>query len=221
MNKEETCLQALLQQKLLPLYYHDSGEKSVAILHALYDGGIRILEYTNRGSAALENFKVLKQVVDTGLSGLQLGIGTIKSAAQAKDYIEAGADFIVCPSMNGDVAEVCKRAQLLWIPGCMTPTEVAAAENAGATLVKIFPGTLLGPSYISAIKDLFPGMRFIITGGVEAEEENLKGWFGAGVIGVGMGSRLITKTIIEGNDFDGLKQATISALQLVARCSVT
>jgi 2-dehydro-3-deoxyphosphogluconate aldolase/(4S)-4-hydroxy-2-oxoglutarate aldolase len=103
----------------------------------------------------------------------------------------------------------------------MTPTEVAAAENAGATLVKIFPGTLLGPSYISAIKDLFPGMRFIITGGVEAEEQNLKGWFNAGVVGVGMGSRLITKTMIESNDFDGLKHATVSALQLVARCSVT
>jgi len=221
MNQQENCLQALLHQKLLPLYYHDSGEKSVAILHALYNGGVRILEYTNRGGAAAENFKVLRQVVDTSLPGLKLGIGTIKSEAQAEDYIAAGADFIVCPSINVDVARVCNKAQLLWIPGCMTPTEVATAENAGATLVKIFPGTLLGPSYISAIKDLFPGMRFIITGGVEAEEENLKSWFKAGVVGVGMGSRLITKAMIEANDFDGLKQATISALHLVNRSFTT
>lgn len=214
MNKKDTALQALLRQRLLPLYYHDSGEVSVRILQALYNGGVRILEYTNRGDAALENFKALRKAVNEGMPGLQLGIGTVKSVRQAKDYMNAGADFIVCPSTSADVGEAVQGAGLLWIPGCMTPTEIAVAENADASLVKIFPGNLLGPSYITAIKDIFPGMKFIVTGGVEAEEKNLRGWFDAGVVGVGMGSKLITKALLAAEDYEGLKAATEKALKL-------
>jgi 2-dehydro-3-deoxyphosphogluconate aldolase/(4S)-4-hydroxy-2-oxoglutarate aldolase len=219
MYKEETSLQLLLAQKLLPLYYHDNAGVSINILQALYEGGVRILEYTNRGEAALDNFKALRKEADAAMPGLELGIGTIKTKKQAKKYIEAGADFIVCPSMNEEVGEVVMNEKLLWIPGCMTPTEIATAENAGATLVKIFPGNLLGPSYITAIKDLFPSLRFVVTGGVDAEENNLKGWFKSGVVGVGMGSKLITKELIEAKDYEGLKQATIKALQLVEKAS--
>lgn len=206
---------ALLEQRLLPLFYHDSPELSVAILRALYEGGVRVVEYTNRGASALANFVVLRQQVNESMPGLLLGIGTIKNEAQAQDYIDAGADFIVCPSMHEGVGAACANAGKLWIPGCMTPTEIAAAENAGATLVKIFPGNLLGPSYISSIRDLFPGLRFLVTGGVEAEEKNLQGWFRAGVVGVGMGSRLITKERVQEKDFAGLRAATTRALELV------
>jgi 2-dehydro-3-deoxyphosphogluconate aldolase/(4S)-4-hydroxy-2-oxoglutarate aldolase len=219
MYKEETSLQLLLAQKLLPLYYHDNAGVSINILQALYEGGVRILEYTNRGEAALDNFKALRKEADAAMPGLELGIGTIKTKKQAKKYIEAGADFIVCPSMNEEVGEVVMNEKLLWIPGCMTPTEIATAENAGATLVKIFPGNLLKPSYITAIKDLFPSLRFVVTGGVDAEENNLKGWFKSGVVGVGMGSKLITKELIEAKDYEGLKQATVKALQLVEKAS--
>lgn len=215
MHKKQQALEALLQQKLLPLYYHESAETSIAILQALYDGGIRIIEYTNRGENALDNFKALRKAVDKNMPGMLLGIGTIKTKKQAKKYIEAGTDFIVCPSINEEVGKVVDEAELLWIPGCMTPTEIATAENAGAELVKIFPGNMLGPSYISAIKDLFPNLKFMPTGGVEAEESNLKGWFAAGVVGVGMGSKLITKEAIEKKDYEGLKIAAANALQLV------
>lgn len=217
MHKKETAEKALLQQKVLPLYYHDSAEVSVEILNALYHGGVRILEYTNRGEAALKNFSVLRKAVDDGLPGLQLGIGTVKNKAQAVDYINSGADFIVCPSINQEVGEVVLKKELLWIPGCMTPTEIAAAENAGAAIVKIFPGNLLGPSYVTSIKDLFPALRFVVTGGVEAEEKNLKGWFDAGVVGVGMGSKLVTKDVLARKDYEGLKNATAAMLELVKR----
>src|SRR6476661_3109505 len=205
MRKKDQALQALLQQKLLPLYYHQSAEVSVAILRALYEAGVRTLEYTNRGGNALENFKVLRKTVDKSLPELQLGIGTIKTNKQAKKFMEAGADFIVCPCMNKQVADTVQQAGLLWIPGCFTTTEIALAEEAGANLVKIFPGSLLGPSYIGAIKEIFPDLKFMPTGGVEAEEKNLKGWFTAGVVAVGMGSKLISKELIAQEDYAGLK----------------
>jgi len=219
MRKKEQAEKALLEQKFLPLYYHDSPEISVEILKALYEGGVRILEYTNRGEAALDNFAVLRKTVDKTMPELQLGIGTIKTKKQARKYIEAGADFIVCPSINVEVGELVLEEKLLWIPGCMTPTEIATAENAGAEIVKIFPGNILGPSYITAIKDLFPGLRFVVTGGVESEEANLKGWFGAGVVGVGMGSKLISKEIIQRKDYNALRQLTEKTIELVKSIS--
>src|SRR5688500_9855499 len=100
MHKKEKALEALLTQKILPLFYHESADISENVLRALYTGGIRLVEYTNRGTNALINFKLLRKVVETEMPGLLLGIGTIKNAEQAKQYIDAGADFIVSPSTN-------------------------------------------------------------------------------------------------------------------------
>lgn len=215
MNKKQRSLQALLNQKLLPLYYHDSPAVSCNILEALYKGGVRIVEYTNRGEAALENFTALRKLADRSLPGLELGIGTIKTKKQAKKYIDAGADFIVCPTINTEVAQVTDDNKLLWIPGCMTPTEIAAAEAAGATIVKIFPGNILGPGYIGAIKELFPAIQFMPTGGVEVESKNLSAWFRAGVVAVGMGSKLVTKELVAAQDYASIQGATEKALALV------
>ncbi|MGN6163483.1 MAG: bifunctional 4-hydroxy-2-oxoglutarate aldolase/2-dehydro-3-deoxy-phosphogluconate aldolase [Flavisolibacter sp.] len=215
MHKKEEALQILLQQKMLPLYYHDSAEVSIEVLKALYEAGIKTLEYTNRGDHAFENFKALRKTVDESMPGLQLGIGTIKTKISAEKFIDAGADFVVCPSMNEEVANTVHAAGLLWVPGCLTTTEIANAENAGATLVKIFPGNILGHSYISAIKEIFPGLKFMPTGGVEAEEKNLRSWFDAGVVAVGMGSKLISKSALEDRDYEGIKANTIKALQLI------
>ena len=215
MNKKQKVLEQLLGQKLLPLFYHDNESTSIKILQALYDAGIRTVEYTNRGENALANFSAMKSLVDSNWPGLHLGIGTIKNKTQAKQFIEAGADYIICPSMNEEVAMVTHDAYLLWIPGCMTATEIAAAENAGASLVKIFPGSLLGPGYIHAIKDIFPGLKFMPTGGVEAEKENLMAWFASGVVAVGMGSKLVSKELIAENNFSGITKLTQEALALV------
>jgi 2-dehydro-3-deoxyphosphogluconate aldolase/(4S)-4-hydroxy-2-oxoglutarate aldolase len=215
MHKKQKALELLIEQKILPLYYHDSAEVSIEILKALHAAGIKMVEYTNRGAAALNNFEQLRKAVDESIPDLLLGIGTIKSKQQAKDYINAGADFVIAPSVNVEVGEIVNAAGLLWIPGCMTPTEIATAENAGAEIVKIFPGNLLGPSYISAIKDLFPQLRFVVTGGVEAEENNLRSWFKSGVVGIGMGSKLITREATAHKNYDAIKTATAKALALV------
>ena len=214
MHKKEQALQLILQQKLLPLYYQQNAETSRSVLEALYAGGMRVVEYTNRGDQALENFRILQQVKRT-MPGLMLGIGTIKTAADAVKFIDAGADFIIAPTINVEVSQKTLSAGLLWIPGCMTPTEISMAEAAGATLVKLFPGNLLGPAFVTSIRELFPRMHFMPTGGVEAEKRNLKKWFQAGVAAVGMGSKLITKEMIEEKDFKGLRKAVIEALELV------
>lgn len=215
MHKKDRALQQLLGQQCLPLFYHDSKELSMQVLQALYDAGIRILEYTARGPRALENFSFLKKECSVRMPDLLLGIGTIKTAAQADDFISAGADFVVCPTINPQVALTVQQKGLLWIPGCMTPTEIAAAEEAGAVIVKIFPGNILGPSYINAISELFQGIKFMPTGGVEPELQNLRAWFTSGVVAVGMGSKLISKEILQKGDFKKLKEKTEEILRLI------
>ncbi len=214
MQRKQITTELLLKQKLLPLYYHESAAISVNLLQALYNAGIKLIEYTNRGESALQNFTLLKSAAEN-MPGMQLGIGTIKNKEQANMFIKAGADFIVCPSVNAEVAYATHNAGLLWIPGCMTPTEIALAENVGAEIVKIFPGNILGPSYISAIKELFPKLKFMPTGGVEAEAGNLKNWFQSGVVAVGMGSKLITKKIVEAKDYAELEMATKRVLAII------
>ena len=218
MYKKEQALQLILQQKLVPLYFHPNAGTSQSILEALYAGGMRVVEYTNRGEQALENFRLLQQIKRT-MPGMMLGIGTIKSSSDALKFIDAGADFIVAPTTNLDVGQKALAAGLLWIPGCMTPTEIGTAEAAGAPLVKLFPGNLLGPSFVVAVRELFPRMHFMPTGGVEAEKKNLKKWFEAGVSAVGMGSKLITKEMIAENNFKALKKSAAEALDLVNAAS--
>lgn len=221
MPHDSPTLQALFQQKLLPLYYHEQEAVSLSLLEALYAAGIRLVEYTARGERALANFSALRRLADARLPGLQLGIGTIKTGQQAQAFIDAGADFIVSPIIQEAVAQAATDAGLLWIPGCMTPTEIARAEAAGAAIVKLFPGSLLGPSYVTAVRELFPGLHFMPTGGVEATADNLRQWFRAGVSAVGMGSKLLTGALIAAGDYDGLRDATANALQLVQAASET
>ncbi|MET0299462.1 MAG: bifunctional 4-hydroxy-2-oxoglutarate aldolase/2-dehydro-3-deoxy-phosphogluconate aldolase [Flavitalea sp.] len=215
MSYTDIVFNTITEQGLVPLFYHDDPQLCVSITKALYDGGVRILEFTNRGAAALENFRILRKEVDKNMPGMHLGIGTIKTANDANDFVEAGTDFIVCPIVHPGVAEVAYRASLLWIPGCLTTTEIALAEENGAKLVKIFPGSLVGPSYISAIKDIFPDMKFMPTGGVDMTKESIASWFNAGVVAVGMGSKLITKQVLESAAYKTLTEASAEALSIV------
>jgi 2-dehydro-3-deoxyphosphogluconate aldolase/(4S)-4-hydroxy-2-oxoglutarate aldolase len=215
MDKKSAVLKLVPEQGVLPLFFNKDAEVSVSVLKALYEAGIRSVEYTNRGEAALQNFGKLKAVCDSELKDMYLGIGTIKNAAQAQAFIDAGADYIISPGLVEEAAEVADKNGVLWVPGCMTPTEIIRSENLGAKLVKIFPGNILGPGFISAIKELFAGLQFIITGGVEPEENNLKGWFGAGAAAVGMGSKLITKSSLENKEYSKITQLTKESMALI------
>ena len=215
MDKKTEILRLIPEQGVLPLFFYKDPEVSVEVLKALYSAGIRSVEYTNRGEAALNNFKKMRQVCDLELKGMYLGVGTIKNAKAAQDFIDAGADYIISPGLVEEAAKVADANNMLWVPGCMTPSEVIRAEQLGAKMVKLFPGNILGPSFLSAIKELFPNLLFMPTGGVEAEKENLSGWFKAGVCAVGMGSKLITKAALENKDYEGIKTSTIKSLQLI------
>ena len=215
IDRKSEILQLTLQQGVLPLYFNKDEEVSIAVLKALYEAGIRTVEYTNRGEAALKNFNALRRVCDTELSGMYLGIGTIKNGEQAKAFVDAGADYLISPGVVEDAAKVAGQNGLLYVPGAMTPTEIIKAEQMDCTLVKIFPGNVLGPGFVSAIKELFSGLKFIITGGVETEEANLKSWFSAGAAAVGMGSKLITKSLLENKDYEGIKDGALKTLALV------
>ncbi|MDB5230814.1 MAG: bifunctional 4-hydroxy-2-oxoglutarate aldolase/2-dehydro-3-deoxy-phosphogluconate aldolase [Chitinophagaceae bacterium] len=215
MDKKAQILQLIPEQGILPLYFYKDTDVSIAVLKALFNAGIRTVEYTNRGEAALKNFKEMRKVCDTELKGMYLGVGTIKNADSAKAFIDAGADYLISPGLVEDAIKVADQNNILWVPGCMTPTEIIKAEQLGAKMVKLFPGNLLGPSFVSAIKELFPGMLFMPTGGVDVDKENISGWFKAGVCAVGMGSKLITKAALENKAYDELTEQTKKVLEII------
>lgn len=217
MEKKKKIITLIIEQGVLPLYFHPDKDISAEVLKALYRAGIRVVEYTSRGETALENFLHLRKIVDTELHGLQLGIGTIKTKIDATEFINEGADFIVSPGISEEVAGVVHRNDLLWVPGCATATEIMKAEELEAKLIKLFPGSLLGPSFVTAVKEIFPDLLFMPTGGVETTDENMGAWFKAGVSAVGMGSRLISKELMEAKNFAAIESLTREALQIVQK----
>ena len=213
--KTSPVISLIKEQGLLPLYFHPDKKISADILRALYRAGIRVVEYTNRGGVAVQNFRYMKGVADEELQGLLLGAGTIKTEKDAFDFIDAGADFLISPGWNKKVSKIGAVKNILWVPGCMTPTEIMKAEDAGAGLIKLFPGNLLGPGFVSAIKELFPDVLFIPTGGVKLEEDNLRAWFSSGVCAVGAGSTLIDRKSINEGDYADLESRTRNALDMI------
>lgn len=215
MSKKAELLKLIPEQGILPLYFNKDEETSVELLRSLYSAGIRAVEYTNRGEAALNNFKAMRKVVDLEMSGMYLGIGTIKDGKMAQTFIDAGADYIICPGLVESVAEVADRHDILWVPGCMTPSEIIKAETLGAKMVKLFPGNILGPGFMSAIKELFPNLLFMPTGGVELDKANIESWFKSGVCAVGMGSKLVSKDVMENKKYAELIASTKEALEII------
>ncbi|MFZ1533924.1 MAG: bifunctional 4-hydroxy-2-oxoglutarate aldolase/2-dehydro-3-deoxy-phosphogluconate aldolase, partial [Chitinophagaceae bacterium] len=200
MSKSKQIADAIIAQGMLPLYFNADETVSIDILKAVYRAGVKALEYTNRGEAALANFKKMVEVRNAEMPGMLLGVGTVKNLQTAKDYLAAGADFLVSPGFVKEVADYAVANDIFYAPGCMTPSEIIAAENAGIGFIKLFPGNMLGPEFLSGIKDIFPKLLFMPTGGVDTTRENIEGWFKAGVCAVGMGSKLISKKLMEAKD---------------------
>lgn len=207
---------SIIAQGMLPLYFNADETVSVEILRTIYKAGVTAVEYTNRGEAALANFKKMIAVRNKEMPAMFLGVGTIKNLQTAKDYMTAGADFLVSPGFVKEVADYAIANDIFYAPGCMSPTEIIAAENSGITFIKLFPGNLLGPEFLSGIKDIFPKLLFMPTGGVDTTKENIEGWFKAGVCAVGMGSKLISKKLMEARDFTTMERETKKVLELIA-----
>ncbi|AYM99043.1 bifunctional 4-hydroxy-2-oxoglutarate aldolase/2-dehydro-3-deoxy-phosphogluconate aldolase [Chryseobacterium sp. 3008163] len=184
-------LQKIKDQKIVPLFYNESFEVSKNTVKALYEAGIRVIEYTNRGIQALENFTKLKEFSATEFPGLLLGIGTVKNIKEMDDYANAEADFIITPVINEELVKHSVAKNINLIPGCFTPSDVNLAYQNGLRLVKIFPADALGKNYIKSIQPVFPGMNFMPTGGINADVEDITEWLKGGAIAVGLGSSLV------------------------------
>jgi 2-dehydro-3-deoxyphosphogluconate aldolase/(4S)-4-hydroxy-2-oxoglutarate aldolase len=208
MSKIQEVTDAIVAQGMLPLYFNADQEVTIEILRALYRAGIKAIEYTSRGEAALSNFTKMVEIRNAEMPDLLLGIGTIKNLQQAKEYHQVGADFFISPGFVSEVANYLISKDLFYSPGCMTPSEIIAAENAGVSFIKLFPGNMLGPEFLSGIKDIFPKLRFMPTGGVDTTKENIEGWFKAGVSAVGMGSKLISKPLMAAKDYSTIEAET-------------
>lgn len=215
MKTKSEIVSAIGNQGILPLFYHDDVTVCQGIVHALYLAGVRVIEFTNRGPAAVQNFTALIQHRNNEWPGLLFGAGTIKKVTDARAFLTAGADFLISPAFIPAIAELSLQENFTWIPGCSTPTEIATAEQYGITTIKLFPGNLLGPSFVSAIRDIFPEISFMPTGGVTQAADNLQQWFSSGVFAVGLGSQLLSKTLLDSKNYDQIKEDTANLLATV------
>jgi 2-dehydro-3-deoxyphosphogluconate aldolase/(4S)-4-hydroxy-2-oxoglutarate aldolase len=209
-------INGMIDTGLVPLFYHPDIELGKKVLKACHAGGAKVLEFTNRGDFAHEVFAALNKYAVEELPGLMLGVGSICDVGTTSLYIQLGANFIVSPSIREDMALVCNRRKILWSPGCGSLTEIGKAEELGCEIVKLFPGGVYGPGFVKAARAPQPWTRIMPTGGVSPTRENLTGWFEAGVTCVGMGSKLISKDILNNQDFTKLEVKVQETLALIA-----
>ena len=201
---------------LVPLFTHDDISISKQVIEAAYQGGVRVFEFTNRRKNSFEVFVAMLDYCKK-FPDLMLGIGTVMDGLTTKKFIDAGAHFIISPILKLEMAEVCREHNVLWMPGCATLTEIVTAKEHGAEVIKVFPGSVLGPGFVSAIMPVVPDLQLMITGGVEPNENNLASWFKAGAMSVGMGSQLFTKEILENKDWDALQERVRSILSTIQK----
>jgi 2-dehydro-3-deoxyphosphogluconate aldolase/(4S)-4-hydroxy-2-oxoglutarate aldolase len=212
-----TVLQTLADQGMIPLFYNADLDLCKNVLTAVYKGGARSLEFTNRGDYAHETFGELTKFCAKELPELILGIGSVVDAGTAALYMQLGANFIVSASFREDIARACNRRKVPYMPGCGTLTEIGQAEEMGCDIVKLFPGSVYGPGFVKAIKGPQPWTTIMPTGGVAPTEENLSAWINAGVTCVGMGSKLVSKDLLAKGDFATLEENTRAALNLIEK----
>ena len=213
-----TRIDVVLEMKeigIVPVFYHKDPEVCRNVVKAAYDAGIRVFEFTNRGDFAHELFSDLNKWAEKGVPGMIMGTGSVVDAATAALYIQLGSNFIVSPILNPEMAKVCNRRKILWVPGCGSLSEINQAEELGAEIVKIFPGLATGgPDFVKAVAGPCPWISIMPTGGVEPTMENLREWFEAGVACVGIGSNLITRELVQKKDWKGLTKRIDAAVKI-------
>lgn len=216
-----TKIEIISQMKatgMVPVFYHADIEVAQRVMTACYEGGVRVFEFTNRGEFAHEIFAQLSRYAAAHCPGLILGAGSVVDAGTASLYMQLGANFIVGPLFNAEVARVCNRRLVPYVPGCGTVTEVGAAQEAGCDVCKIFPaGEVGGPAFVKNIKAPMPWSQLMVTGGVEPSVDNISAWMKAGVTCVGMGSKLFPKEVIAAEEWQKITDKCKEVLAVVAQ----
>ncbi len=213
MNKEKV-VKAIIGQGFLPLYFHPDENTSMVILKFLYDLGIRVVEYTNRGKQALKNFKSLSKARHAQFPDLILGLGTVLDSKAGEKAIQYGADFLVSPGYTKELSRFSENKNILWIPGCMSPTELIQVQNDGLTLIKIFPASSIGPAFLKSAREVFPELLLMPTGGIDIND--VKSWFAAGASAIGMGSSLISRNSMDNRDFETMRLKITALISEIA-----
>jgi 2-dehydro-3-deoxyphosphogluconate aldolase/(4S)-4-hydroxy-2-oxoglutarate aldolase len=212
-------IHAILDAGILPLFYHDAVDVAADIVSACARGGARAVEFTNRGELAYPVFGELVRRF-TGQDVI-LGVGSVVDAPTAALFVAAGANFIVGPSFHVEIARLCNRRKILYLPGCATETEISTAEEYGAEICKIFPGEAAGgPGFISAVMAPCPWHRLLPTGGVDATQESITAWIKAGAAAVGLGSRLIPARAVNDRDYDAIARRTSECIEWVRQARI-
>ncbi len=202
---------------MVPVFYHKDASVAKSVIKACYDGGVRAFEFTNRGDFAHEIFAEVVKFAAVECPEMAIGVGSVVDPGTASLYMQLGACFVVGPLFNPEVAKVCNRRGVPYTPGCGSVSEVGFAQEAGCDLIKIFPGDVLGPKLVKGLLAPMPWSRLMVTGGVEPTEENLKGWFAAGVYCVGMGSKLFPKDKVAAADWQYVTDKCAEALAVIAK----
>ena len=200
---------------MVPVFYHSDAETAKSVLKACYEGGVRAFEFTNRGDFAQEVFGELVKYADQELPGMILGIGSVVDPATAALYLQLGANFVVGPLFNPEIAPICNRRLVPYCPGCGTVSEVGKAQEMGCDVCKVFPGDVLGPSFVKGLKAPMPWSQIMVTGGVKPTKENLESWFKAGVTCVGMGSNLFPKEAVSSKDWSVITRLCKESLEII------
>ena len=208
---------AMKETGIVPVFYNSDIEVSKKVVKACYDGGIRAFEFTNRGDFAHEVFRDLVKYATKECPEMIMGIGSIVDAPTATLYIQMGANFIVGPLFNPEVAKVANRRLIPYAPGCGSVTEVGFAQEAGCDICKVFPGDVLGTGFVKGLKAPMPWSNLMVTGGVKPEEANLKSWFDAGVTCVGMGSNLFPADMMKAGDWTGISKLCSDTLAIIKK----
>jgi 2-dehydro-3-deoxyphosphogluconate aldolase / (4S)-4-hydroxy-2-oxoglutarate aldolase len=213
-----TVLSAMMGQGVIPVFYHPDVEVCKKVIQACGNAGAKCIEFTNRGDFASHVFYEVTRHFDKVDPSIIMGVGSIVDAPTAGVYIANGAKFVVGPILNADVAKVCNRRKIPYSPGCGSASEISYAEELGCEIVKVFPGgSVGGPEFIKAVLGPMPWTRIMPTGAVDATEESLQKWFGAGVVAVGLGSNLITKELLDKQDYAGIEAKVRATVELIKK----
>lgn len=211
-------LNAMIEDGLVPVFYNSDIDTAIKIIEACAAGGVRCVEFTNRGDFAPEVFGELVKHAIEHLPGVIMGVGSVGDPATAAMYIASGANFVVGPILNPEVARICNRRMVPYSPGCGSATEIATAQELGVEVCKVFPGGQVGgPAFVKAVLGPMPWTRIMPTGGVDATEESVTDWIGAGAAALGIGSKLVTKDLVAAGDFEAISAKVAQVLWWVKK----
>ena len=212
---KQEVIAAMKETGVVPVFYNEDPAVAKAVVKACYEGGIRVFEFTNRGDFAHEVFGEIVRYAAKELPGMIIGAGSVIDPATAALYLQLGANFIVGPLFNPEIAPVCNRRLVPYCPGCGTVSEVGNAQEAGCDICKVFPGDVLGPAFVKGLKAPMPWSQLMVTGGVQPDKDNLEGWFKAGVTCVGMGSNLFPKAAIAAQDWQAITSLCTEVVEII------